>query len=183
MGKYWCVNFDGVQEILEHGLEENLWLMQYQYNAQRTGLVTANWNVVGKTKVGDWCVAYLKGPRFYAIGRIVAPRKSVTHYDTIQRTVDEKEHHYKDGIVHYTDASAFYEDFTDEWEYRTQENGRWVVWKYPQRIDVEEWRHIKQSGIYLEGLGPDVRKMGSFCRTAAFQISEQFFTGIRNALR
>ncbi len=65
MADYWCVNFDGEagpngeqprEYVLLHGLEEQLWLMQYQYahnghtyqgGANQLAATTTNWKEAG----------------------------------------------------------------------------------------------------------------------------------------
>jgi hypothetical protein len=138
MPTYWCLNFDaatgplvykGEDLILTHGLENNLWLMQYSYrhgshdyheyqgnDRQGPRIITKNWNAAGSIRPGDWCAAYLRGSRFYALGKVIEPRKPKDHVDDLERTRRERGHKYLEGIVYYRDAAgAFYEDFTDEW--------------------------------------------------------------------
>ena len=73
--RFWCVNFDA-KEVLQHGLRENFWAMQYQYShgghvyqgsAKQRGATTKNLRAAVEVKVGDWLVAYLKPKTFYAV--------------------------------------------------------------------------------------------------------------------
>ena len=158
------------------------------------GTITKNWNAAGGIRAGDWCVAYLKHSRFYAIGKVTSPRKQRIHQDTFERTQRDHRHIYLDGTVAYGNAEdAFYEDFTDEWDlplnnpicasckaHRGQRN---EVWQYPQRIDVEKWEHWVQKGVPLKGLDKAVRSISGSYRIAAFKIPRFFFDKIRTTLR
>lgn len=193
MPAYWCVNFDIEERILEHGLEESLWLMQYQYShdgqsfqgeRNQIAATTKNWKALQKVKPGDWLVAYLPNNRFYAIGKVIEPRSrdrhcdQPHHEDTIQRTVHDHNHIFRSGVVRYTDAYALYEDFTDPWNHAVinQSSQQYEVWLYPQRIDVKEWKYILRSGIEVHGLAEAVKFPKYRC--AAFQIPEPFFEKI-----
>ena len=74
MTTYWCANFVS-DEGLEHGIEKNLWMMQYQYadsfgnehEGNNKGTITRNWRQHEKVKPDDWLVAYVPENRNYAI--------------------------------------------------------------------------------------------------------------------
>src|SRR5579885_1667211 len=134
MATYWCANFDGNVSVLRYGIAERLWLMQYQYShnghafqgtPEQIASTSKNWNAAGEVKPGDWLVAYLPSNRFYAVGQVIKPRHrerhrgGARHRDTIARTIREHQHLFLNGVVHYTEASAFYEDFTDNWRRST----------------------------------------------------------------
>ncbi len=158
--RYWCLNFDSV-DVLNYGLANSVWMMQYQYahggqtnQGHKIRRITANWNAAKRIKPGDWCVAYLKGSKFYAIGKAISPRKKMTHQDTVQRTlggtpVTERRHLYYDGVVYYADAAgAFYEDHGDTfavtWSSSDYEQAPLETYSYPQRIDVDKWQYASK---------------------------------------
>lgn len=191
--KYWCVNFD-CTPILEHGIEIKSWLMQYQYEhggyayqAKKKANLTKAWNAVRGVSTGDWLLAYLSHKTFYAIGEVISPRafsdvKSVVSTDKVVRTLDESSHRFFKGIVRYSDAPMFYEDFSDLWRYKTQsmENGDPPTFPYAQRIDVESWKHFYQNGIIADGLADASQKR---YRQAIFQIKKDFFDVVSDALK
>src|SRR5262249_30954491 len=135
-------------------------------------------------RAGDWCVAYIPSSRFYAIGKVIQPRKQPTCTDNIARTLRDERHLHFSGIVRYTDSQdAFYEDFTDEWTVQSNNYrchacrgnpGQLESWKYPQRIAVEGWECLRTSGVKVKGL--------KSLRLAAFQITKPFFDDVRTAL-
>ena len=189
MPKYWCVNFDS-EASLEHGIEKNLWMMQYQYadshgnehQGYKKGAITRNWRQLEKIKPGHWLVAYLPGNRaitgnpFYAIGKVVTPRRLKTahdHTDTIEGYLKrQKSHEHSTGYVYYT--SVFYEDFTDKWIDPGDKISR-----YPQRIDVEGWLQYVPEGVLVPGLNLVPRHKTV---NAVFEIDKAFFDRIRGAL-
>jgi hypothetical protein len=124
---YWCANFDA-EPVLERGLAEDYFAMQYQYShdgyefqghASQIGATTSNWKALQQVAIGDWLVAYLPPSTFYAVGEVVERKvrpynsHSQHHFDTVDRTVREHSHLFLDGVVTYTDAVAFYENFSD----------------------------------------------------------------------
>ncbi len=194
MTTYWCANFDG-GDVLDHGLEIDAWLLQYQYknggfeyqgNPRQKGRTTAVWKSLTEISVGDWLLAYLPGNAFFAVGKVRRPRKfpkNAVHKDSAKRTFTEKQHLYLDGIVQYTDAEALYEDFTDSWSHSLtrRHKGQPRTWLYPQRVDVDEWKYVVPDGITMTGLAcaapfPEYRK-------PIFQIDAEFFTEASKELR
>jgi hypothetical protein len=198
MATSWCVNFDADESVLDHGILESLWLMQYQYShdghtyqggANQIAATSRNWNALREVKPGDWLVAYMRGSRFFAIGEVTEPRRRNRHRgqppqeDTICRTKGEHRHRFLSGIVRYEDAPVFYEDFTDTWNRPVTNalSGQTEVWRYPQRIDVGEWCHVVPSGVKVEGLAEAV-PFPRF-RLAVFEIPEDFFDEVRARLK
>jgi hypothetical protein len=197
----WCVNFDTELTILQHGLSEQLWLMQYQYShgghtyqghPDQIASTTTNWRrVLPHIQPGDWLVAYLaRPPRFFAVGQVIEPRERARdqghprHEDTVERTTNEHRHLHFDGLVRYTDTPAAYEDFTDPWDHRgaNPRSGKEEVWRYPQRIDVRQWLHHVPGGVTVPGLN-DVVGVGGGMTRAAFVLPDDFYAQILQALR
>src|SRR5579871_1101329 len=120
---YWCLNFDNDDNVLEYGLQKRMWLMQYEYaheghdyennNENKAGELVAstarlvmNWNAASSISPGDWCAAYLPGNRFYAIAKVVRPRKPSTYQDTLARMQAERRHIRFKGVTTFTDAAG-----------------------------------------------------------------------------
>jgi hypothetical protein len=207
---YWCVNFDrdagplggqAEEYVLNHGLSQHVWLMHYQYahsghefqdNPHQRSAITKNWKAAGRIRPGDWLAAYLPHQRFYAVGRVIRPRKQGTYRDTIRRTLGQRGHiHLAGAVVEYTDAcGAFYEDFTDKWRLSLNNprcasccahpNRRDEIWPYPQRVDVAEWQHLRTQGVRVPGIA---RAALSSYRCSAFPVTAGFFQAITDALR
>jgi len=198
MPAFWCVHFDAEERVLEHGFQESLWLMQYQYShgghayqggRKQITAASKNWNALREIKPGDWLVAYLRSKRFFAIGKAIEPRSRERHHgqphreDTVERTVKEHAHRFLSGVVRYADAPAFYEDFTDSWSRRVTNDfsHQPEVWRYPQRIDVDGWREVVRSGVEVKGLADAVPRPQ--IRLAAFQIPKPLFETIKLQLQ
>jgi hypothetical protein len=176
MTRYWCVNFNH-DDCLQHGIAKNLWMMQYQYadshghtfQGDRKAAIQRNWKQLDKITAGDWFVAYLKRSTFYAIGKVITPRRPQTAHDftdTIEHYLQEKNSHkHNTGYIYYT--PVLYEDFTDKWS-RPDDNRM----RYPQRIDVERWEHYVSDGVLVKGLN---RIKLYELQNAAFAIPKSLF--------
>lgn len=191
MTNYWCVNFD-FDECLKHGLEKNLWMMQYQYaldedhvfQGERKGSVTANWRRTKYIQAGDWFVAYLpkkksaNGNAFFAIGQVREPRKLASpssSVSTVEEYIDaQSSHDVANGVVRYSDAPMFYEDFDDSWF-----AADYPELKYAQRIDVDQWKHIVPGGVpWLSKLDIEPYEI----QRAFFKIEKSYFDEIAEML-
>jgi hypothetical protein len=194
---YWCANFDDT-DVLDHGLEIDAWLLQYQYehggfdyqgNRRRKGRTTAVWKSLREVEIGDWLLAYLSGGWFFAVGRVVEPKTlerqagAVQHCDTVERTVGQGHHLYFDGVVRYRDAPAFYEDFTDPWNVSTEgmRDHQPANWPYAQRIDVAEWQHVVADGVNVSGLATAAPL--PLYRRPLFPVDAEFFAEVLDSLQ
>jgi hypothetical protein len=142
----WCANFD-MKPCLEHGIANNLWLMQYQYpdahghiyQGDKKEAIRKNWERLGEISAGDQFVAYLKPSTFFAIGQVRTPRRSKTEKDpadTITGYLDRKKsHRYASGFVYY--PPVLYEDFSDEWELPSEYKGVSVLRQGDRFAEVE----------------------------------------------
>jgi Domain of unknown function (DUF3883) len=183
MTRYWCVDF-GHDAVLTHGIEKKPWMMQYQYadeqnngfEGDRPAQITMNWRRLKEINVGDRFAAYLPRNTFYATGTVITPRRAKTSKDYAD-TVDEylkrkRSHDHTNGCVYYT--PVFYEDFSDKWRPPADKLNRW-----PQRIDVDEWRHFVPDGVVVKGLN---RIPPYELQKAAFEISKDLFDDIAKRL-
>jgi|694.fasta_scaffold12389_14 hypothetical protein len=186
MEQYWIANFD-FEECLKYGLRNKLWMMQYQYSdavgnvfqGDRPSAVTTNWRQVKEVQVGDFLVAYLSRRRrpngFFAIGKVIAPRKKPNHIGIVEDYVSRKQsHEFSKGVIHYTDAIAFYEDLSDKWRPKDD-----TLSRYAQRIDVESWNLVCETGApWLSEIdvGPSQQQR------ALFQIKKSWFRKIAKSL-
>jgi len=186
MIKYWAVNF-GFDAVLAHGLAKKLWMMQYQYadedgnqfEGDRPGVITKNWRRLKEIKPGHQFVAYLPHSTFYATGTVIKPRRAKIAQD-IPDTVEaylkrKRSHEHKKGFVYYT--PVFYEDFSDRWRARDDNMTRW-----PQRIDVDEWRNFIPDGVVVKGLRTIYGIERQELRKAVFEIGKELFEVISSRL-
>jgi hypothetical protein len=168
---------------LTHGIEKKLWLMQYQYEDEsgnfqgdNPGAIARNWRRLEEISVGDRLAAYLKRNTFFATGTVTRTRhasNSADHTGTIEGYLNRKKsHEHKTGFVFYT--PVFYEDFSDKWRAPGEPLSRW-----PQRIDVDEWRNFVPEGVELKGLN---KIPLSELRVALFEISKKLFDQITDRL-
>jgi hypothetical protein len=196
MARFWCANFDA-EEVLQHGLQQNFWAMQYQYShgghiyqgsPNQLHSTTKHLKAVVEVEAGDCLVAYLKPKTFYAVGEVIEPRQRAwqrghpVHEDSIERTVTEQTHRFLNGVVRYSETPVYYDDFTDTWVLSgiNSYSEKREDWKYPQRIDVREWED-KCAGVQVDGLAEAVAF--PLYRLAVFEIPQSFFEIIRARLQ
>lgn len=189
MEKYWIANFD-FEGCLQYGLRKNLWLMQYQYSdsegnvfqGDRPSAVTTNWRQVKEVHVGDYLVAYLSRKRnpntngFFAVGKVIAPRKKSNRIGTVEDYVTQKQsHEFTKGVTHYSDAPALYEDLNDVWRPQNDSLSR-----YAQRVDVDSWSYVCESGVpWLKEIDVSLNEQ----LRAVFQIKKSWFDKIVKSLQ
>ena len=167
-------------------------MMQYQYkdelgnrfqDGDQLRSTTRNWNRVKKIQSGDWFVAYLSnensqsGNAFFAVGQVRTPRKAETTHSDFKTVAEyvkaKKSHQYTTGVIHYSDAPVFYEDFSDKWRASDP------LMRYAQRVDVEEWQLYAASGIpWLSNLSVPVFEI----QNAFFGIKKRHFDRISKDL-
>jgi hypothetical protein len=189
---FWCANFD-MKPCLEHGIANNLWLMQYQYEddhghtyqGDKKAAIRKNWERLGEIRSGDYLVAYLKPNTFFAIGEVRTPRRPQTkkdHSDTIGEYLDRRRsHQHKTGFVYY--SPVLYENFSDKWELPSKDKGpehKAETVRYPQRIDVKKWENYVQGGMRVNGLLSVVKPYE--LQKAVFRIPKEVFCRIRDEL-
>lgn len=181
----WCVNFDHA-DCLQYGLDNNLWMMQYQYSdpsgeefqgGNQISTTTRMWRRMAEVNLGDRFVAYLSGNRFFATGTVISPRRKQTAADAVddvESYVKRKgSHNRKRGYVYYT--PAFYENFDDKWRHPVNRLAR-----YAQRTDIDKWQNRLDDGVSVRGLGsigPNEIQM------AVFEIAPQLFDAIESELK
>ncbi len=132
-------------------------------------------------QVGDYLVAYLSRKRnplvngFFAVGRVIAPRQPAVRSGTVEAYVRNKQsHEYRKGIIQYSDAPVFYEDFNDKWRPHDDSLSR-----YAQRIDVEKWLSVAESGVpWLS----EIKVGPSEQQRAIFQIKKSWFNKILSSM-
>jgi hypothetical protein len=159
----------------------------YQGGSTQKGVTTYTWNRLKDLKPGDRVVAYLPSSRFYAVGKVITPRRSVTHKDTVRAYVERQAPLFQDGIIYYTDAPAFYEDYANQLELevknrRSCHSDMRETWNYNQRVDVQKWIHVVPDGVELNGLFKAATACANTCRHAVFEIEKPFFQRIEKTL-
>jgi hypothetical protein len=144
--KYWCANFEQ-EACLRYGIAGSFWLMHYQYrdddSGNRRNRIAVNYTRLMEVKEGDVLVAYLPTNRFFAYGKVIAPRLRATTPRVHDRIQDYVTRHraYEDQLVFFDDAIA-YENHTCRW--RAPQGS-----SYPVRIDVDDWQKYQPDGVVV----------------------------------
>lgn len=178
--KYWCANFEH-DACLRHGLAGGFWLMHFQYtdddDGHRRSRITTNYQQLQGVQAGDMLVAYLRTNTFYAVGKVVAPKRVATQSDTVDTIGDYLQRHraYNTGYIYFTGTVA-YENHTDPW--RDPDPG-WNA-AYPVRIDVAEWEDRVQVGVEVKVINEISLPLR---QRAIFELTEEQFNRIVTRLR
>lgn len=153
--------------------------MGYQYaheqndSGSRKGVITKNWRRLKEISPGDRFVAFLRGGKFFATGKVITPRRPKTDHDRTD-TIDEylkRRRSHDTGYVYFT--VVVYENFEDDW--RDSFGSR-----RPVRIDVERWENLVRNGVVVNGIvnGIDPKER----QKAVFEIAKGDFDRIAKEL-
>jgi hypothetical protein len=145
---YWVVNgYD--QEKINYDLENDSFVMYFQYEVQKQGLVTQTLNIAKKIKPGDKVLLFNQN-KFFGHSTFIETEVESTLETTLDDLLRNKTSNNDGEIVTFTDAPCIYEDLTAENGF----NGKWG-----QRLSLEGWEDIHETGINVPGimdnLGPN----------------------------
>lgn len=143
--KYWVVN--GFQkDKIEYDLENNSYVMYFQYGIQNKGSVTRQLKSAKKIKPGDKVLLFNEN-KYYGHSTF----EETDFESTLESTLDNQiKNHIKNDpsdIVTYTDAKCFYEDLTTENGF----NGEWG-----QRLNIQEWEDVHEEGLKIPGIASNL---------------------------
>ena len=169
--RYWVLEAYK-KEQLNYCMENNLWMMQYQYGIQPSKDVTRNWRIATKVTEGDFLLLRAEN-KYYAWSKAIKARLDSDYTSTSKDIIKKRRYDFDSGIVHYDDAECFYENFNGE---RLFDNEKWG-----QRIDVEKWQNIKSDGLLVRGIMKSI-KSGYSIRSAIVEIEENFFNEVKGKL-
>ncbi len=159
--------------LLQVCIENNYWIMQYQYGKEKTAKVTEHLNSMPKVKEGDYILLVSRESRTaHAWGVARAPRLEADYEDSINLRLQERKSKHSEGIVHFDDAECFYENLSDPLD---GSNG------YGQRIDIEQWNNISAKGVKLAENISEAREGGQYA--SFYKIKEDYFEKMRSMLK
>ena len=169
--KYWVIN-GYEQEKIKYDLENDSFVMYFQYTVQKQGTVTQTLNTAKKIKPGDKVLLFNKN-KFFGHSTFVETEVESTLETTLDDLLRNRSRNDDGEIVTFTDAPCIYEDLKVENGF----NGEWG-----QRLSVEGWEDIHRSGINVPGimdnLGPN-----SIITNTIIQLSDNsFFDFVKKVL-
>lgn len=141
-------------KFMDTAYKMNVCMMQYEYTEQPSNMVTQNWEVAAKMKIGD--VVFLRGDtRLYAVGVVTGhglevyedgDEEEMVVETSLRETLGSRKHGPDNqwvagkywGSVIFSDSEVFFEDLTacNGW------SGSWG-----QRVRVEKWLYYTRDGI------------------------------------
>lgn len=169
--KYWVVNgFD--EDKIAYDLENDSYVMYFQYDVQKKSTVTQTLNQAKRIKSGDKVLLFNQN-KFFGHSTFVE-----TEIDsTIQTTLDDlikKNIKHEDGhIVTFTDAKCLYEDLKADNGF----NGQWG-----QRLSIEGWEDVNKSGIHVPGISEHLGPSSITTNTIIQLKDKTFFDLVKGIL-
>ncbi|WP_348811077.1 McrB family protein [Flavobacterium maritimum] len=139
--KYWVVN-GYEQEKINYDLENDSFVMYFQYTVQKQGTVTQTLNAAKKIKPGDKVLLYNQN-KFFGHATFVETEVESTLETTLADLIRNRSRNDDGEIVIFTDAPCIYEDLTVE-------NGFMGEWG--QRLSLEGWEDVNEKGINIPGI-------------------------------
>lgn len=161
--KYWVIN-GYEQEKINYDLENDSFVMYFQYTVQKQGTVTQTLNAAKKIKPGDKVLLFNQN-KFYGHSTFVETEVESTLETTLDDLLRNKIRNDDGEIITFTDAPCIYEDLTVENGF----NGEWG-----QRLSLEGWEDKHEFGINVPGimdnLGPN-----SIIKNTIIQLRDNSF--------
>ncbi|MBF4464212.1 AAA family ATPase [Flavobacterium sp. LC2016-12] len=161
--KYWVVN-GYEQEKINYDLENDSFVMYFQYTVQKQGPVTQTLNTAKRIKPGDKVLLFNQN-KFFGHSTFIETEVESTLETTLDDLLRNRSRNDDGEIVTFTDAPCIYEDLTVENGF----NGEWG-----QRLSLEVWEDVHKSGINVPGimdnLGPN-----SIITNTIIQLSDNSF--------
>jgi MoxR-like ATPase len=155
MAEYWYVRISD-DAAFNYAIDNDCFLMQYQYEKQERKVVTSNRNCCNQIKSGDWLMLG-KDDCIYAVGRACKPKHIPGD---------------KTGFVNDESTAVFYENIDASNGFK----GEWG-----QRIDVEKWQFCLNDGISNGGVKGAA--IGGIVQNTVFKIEKDFFDNKKCELR
>jgi MoxR-like ATPase len=166
---YWVVNgYD--KERLEYCLNNDLFVMQFQYNVQRNADVSRLLGKAKKIKEGDKVLLF-NSNKYYAHGTFVKAEIPGSAEQLLADQITNKKINLKEEIITYSDAPCYFEDLRDT-------NGFNSDWG--ERLTIEEWENKNIDGINVPGIADQIE--GIITDTIIKLKDSKFYNKIKSVL-
>lgn len=144
--RYWVLNgFD--EDKLEYMLEENVFVMYFQYGVQKTSEVSQQLNKANQIKPGDKVLLFNKN-RYYGHSTFTNVEIEYDKERTLRSQTKKREKNDDNQLIVYTDAPCYYEDLRKDNGF----NGEWG-----QRLAVENWESVHNEGKSISGISSHLK--------------------------
>lgn len=157
---YWIVNGYDIDTI-NYCIENDVFIMQFQYEDQNNSSVTKNLRNAGKVKVGDKVLLFNKN-RYYAQSTFKEVDIEFTKEKNLKEQISNKHVNDLGEIVVFEDADCFYEDLTLGNDFE----GRWG-----QTLMVNPWEDFNSKGIEIKGIAGSV----DFTQNSVMKVKDRAF--------
>ncbi|MDM1376699.1 McrB family protein [Myroides marinus] len=140
---YWVVNGHDIDKI-EYDIENNLFVMQQQYNEQHNSTVSGLLNKCKQIKEGDGVLLF-QNNYYYAYGEFKKVDFETANVSTIDKMRAEMLT-FPEQLVSFTDATCYFENTNSDNGF----NG-----SFGQRFLIEQWNGVSSTGKYIPGLASE----------------------------
>jgi hypothetical protein len=166
---YWVLNgYDS--EKIEYDIENDTFVMYYQYGPQGIGEVTTHLNLASKIKEGDKVLLYNQN-RYYGHATFVSYEEKFDTQITLKEQVGTRIKHNDGILISYTDAPCYFEDLRNSNGFKSQ---------WGQRFNIEEWENVHPNGIHIPGISDHTLTFG---RNSIIQLKDDtFYNLVKNIL-
>lgn len=168
---YWVVN-GYEQEKINYDLENDSYVMYFQYTVQKQGTVTQTLNTAKKIKPGDKVLLFNQN-KFFAHSTFTETEVESTLETTLDDLLRNRSRNDDGEIVTFTDAPCVYEDLTVENGF----NGEWG-----QRLSLEGWEDVNEEGKYISGITEHLGPSSIITNTIIQLKDKTFFDLVKKIL-
>lgn len=166
---YWVVN-GYERKYIEYNLQHNEFVMQFQYNHQKSSEVTSQLNKAKKIKSGDKVLLFNKN-RYYAHAVFRKKELNENVYN-LNTQIGNKETRITGKLYTYDDADSYFENLRNDGGFDSH---------FGQRLLVDKWRGINTKGLAISGIAKQLE--GSVTTNTILKLKdESFFNSVVSEL-
>ena len=166
---YWVVN-GYEQQYIDHDLQHNVFVMQFQYNYQKTSEVTSQLNKAKKIKPGDKVLLFNKN-RYYAHA-LFKKRELNENIFNLNAQIKNKETRITGKLYTYDDAGCYFENLKSDGGFNSH---------FGQRLLVDKWKGINIGGLPISGIAKELEN--SITTNTILKLKdESFFNSVVSEL-
>lgn len=169
--KYWVVN-GYEQEKINYDLENDSFVMYFQYTVQKQGTVTQTLNTAKKIKPGDKVLLFNQN-KFFGHSTFTEAEVESTLETTLDDLLRNRSRNDDGEIVTFTDAPCIYEDLTIENGFNTE---------WGQRLSLEGWEDVNEEGKYISGISEHLGPSSIITNTIIQLKDKTFFDLVKRIL-
>lgn len=168
--RFWVLNgFDS--DKLEYIIEENVFVMYFQYGVQKNSEVSQQLNKANRISPGDKVLLF-NSNKYYGHSTFTKAHIDFEDQRTLSSQIKKREKNNDGQIVVFTDAPCYYEDLKRDNGF----NGEWG-----QRLSIEGWEGVNVDGKNIPGIASHLK--GSITTNTIMELDgSEFFKMVKGTL-